>query len=287
MVLSRVKKRSKANEQASANPAWDEGIELVDLRAQFETLEATMLELRKPIVSVMIYDMQVPGERIRLASDIWTRDLDADLVHLRRSNSVLNEVLLAQINADVKNEELMMRAQRHVDGMLLDTTRAQNMHKVPLLTAATSILGEFNKIPREYHDATAAFHMGAAMSEKWVTDFIPVAMAQRPGPAWEVLDGIAITCFDNLSMQIDYKSYCAQGEAGRKCDMTNWFYTPIPQHLAPGFDAAAACMPRHMHTNAHILIHADTCTKGYHRLALSRCTLTSLSRPDLFLSAAL
>lgn len=76
-------------------------------------------------------------------------------------------------------------------------------------------------------------------AENWVISFLPVAMAQRPPPDFETILGVAVCCFDNLSMSIDYKSYSSQGETGRKLGMTTWFSTLLPRHLAPLFDALA------------------------------------------------
>ena len=146
-------------------------------------------------------------------------------------------------------EHSLLTSERLIDGILLDTCRAQNMFKIPLTTAGLSIMGECNKIAREYHDATSALHRGAATSESWVTGagqtpgILSIAMAQRPGPEWEAIVDVVVCCFDNLSMKIDYKSYCSEGETGRKLDMTTWFSTRLPQYLAPTLDAAAICAP--------------------------------------------
>ena len=72
-----------------------------------------------------------------------------------------------------------------VDEMLLDLCRAQSQKNVPLLTAALGILGEANKIPCEYHDWVAAYHRGAAPSEKWVDNIIILARDMRP-PAVDI-----------------------------------------------------------------------------------------------------
>jgi hypothetical protein len=83
--------------------------------------------------------------------------------------------------------------------------------------------------------------MGTTMSEKWTDEFCCMAMRHRPPPDYEVVPGIVACCFDNLSMQIDYKSYASEGEVGRRLDMTNWFSCCIPRSLAPTLDAAATC----------------------------------------------
>ena len=92
------------------------------------------------------------------------------------------------------------------------------------------------------------------MSERWVTDFLPIANTCRPAPAEVTIPGVMCCCFDNLSMKIDYSSYSTEGETGRLLDMTNWFSTKLPAHLAPNFDAEAICTPSPRHPH-HCLRH--------------------------------
>ena len=60
----------------------------------------------------------------------------------------------------------------------------------------------------------------------------------RPRPEMPTLPGVSVVVFDNLTMQVDYKAYSSEGVVGQRLDMTNWFKTEIPLHLA-NFDAAA------------------------------------------------
>ena len=119
--------------------------------------------------------------------------------------------------------------ERHIDGILLDSCRSQNIHRVPLITVGQSLMCEVNCVTREYHDVVSGFHKGAALSEKWVYDFLPLAVSCRPEPGWEAIDGITAVCFDNLTCQVDYKSYSSRGETGLRLDMTNWFSSALPK----------------------------------------------------------
>jgi hypothetical protein len=200
--------------------------------------------LYSPVNSAGVYDTRVAGEKERLARDLWAGDFAASMAELRANNAELVAVLRAQIsNQSDVTAHSVTATERHIDGVLLDTVRAQNMFKVPLITAATSLICEVNKTSREYHDFVSRYHMGAAMSERWVTEFLPVANACRPTASEDMIPGVMCTCFDNLSMKIDYSAYSTEGETGRLLDMTNWFSTRLPRHLAPNFDAQAACAP--------------------------------------------
>jgi hypothetical protein len=234
------KQRSVAG--SSAATAEDEGIELQTLRSSVDELQLERESLFSPIKSETVYNMMLPGEKERLAADLWAGKLKSSLSELRAANPHLEQLLTAAMtNSSPETARSIVASARHIDGILVDICRGQNMHKVPLLTAAMSVLGEMNAVHREYHDAVSAFHMGATCAEKWVRDFLKVARTLRPAPPWTPMPDVAVCVFDNLTMQVDFKSFSSEGEAGRREDMTNWFYTPVPQYLAPTLDAKQLC----------------------------------------------
>ena len=63
----------------------------------------------------------------------------------------------------------------------------------------------------------------------------------RPPPTEPTIKGVAVTVFDNLSMNIDYCSYSTEGETGYKLNMTNWLSTRVPSCLVPQMDARQLC----------------------------------------------
>jgi hypothetical protein len=277
MSLGRIPKRSKATKSTSE----EGGVEMADLR---EREQSSMLAaLFSPINGASVYNMRVEGDKARLARDLWVGNFEASMAGLREANKEFVEVLRAQIsNSSKQTERSLLADERHIDGILLDACRAQNQFRVPLVAAATSLLGEVNKTAREVHDASALYHMGTTMSEKWTEDFCVLAMTVRPPPAYVILAGVVVCCFDNLSMQIDYKSYASQGEVGRRLDMTNWFSCPLPRSLAPTLDATAirrsACLDRASHPP-----NPSACSQAVEQLSLS----LSLSLPLTFDYAAM
>jgi len=228
----------------SGGLADDDLSSVARLEEQLEELQDRFDRLFAPVENKFLYDMRMPGEKERLGVDLWSGKLAGSIGDLRAANPELVALLRAKMsNTSRATEHARAAEERHLDGILADISRGQNMHKIPLLTAATSLLGEANKTSREYHDAIATYHLGAACSEKWVDDFLKMANALRPPPPWQTLHGVAVCCFDNLSMNIDYKSYSSDGETGRQFNMTNWFYTRVPRYLAsPTFDAHQLCM---------------------------------------------
>ena len=189
----------------------------------------------------IVYDMDDPEERLRLEHDIWVKDY-ADSMHaLREANAELVTILDSCILNQSKVTELLIdNKKRLVDGVLLNLCRAQSQKKMPLITAALSVLNEANHIPREFHDVMTTYFKGSLASETWTSDFLRSARDRRPPPSDDPLQGVAVVTFDNLSMQVDYSSYVREGEGGHRLDMTNWFSVRIPRMLAaPTFDAQA------------------------------------------------
>ena len=237
------RKKKRASEPAGPSAPEDlEGTELEDLRLKVEVLTAEQADLRSPFNSEGAANMKIAGDRRRLVIELWAGNYAASSQRLRDNNTALVTTLYAQLeNKSDQTDSLQRARDRMVDGMLLDICRGQNQNMVPVLTAAMSILGEFNHIPREYHDSLAGYHRGAALSEKWIRDFLVEAREWRPDPPFERVAGVTVAVFDNLTMKVDYSSYSTQGETGHKLDMTNWLSTPVPVALAPSMDARKIC----------------------------------------------
>ena len=277
MSLAQKKKRSKAAESRSE----EDGIELTDLR-ELEESRKLAAALFSPINSASVYNMRMEGDKVRLAHDLWVGDLEASMAGLREANPELVSVLRAQIsNTSKLTARGQLADERHIDGILLDVCRAQNSFKVPLIAAATSLLGEVNATAREVHDASALYHLGTTMSEKWTGDFCDLAMTVRPPPEYEILPDVVVCCFDNLSMQIDYKSYASGGEVGRKLDMTNWFSCSLPRSLAPTLDAAATGAPDCLERILYLPASAAMLTDPSNALTPMRSSERNLSQGPL------
>ena len=226
--------------QAEENDGDAAGIEIVNLRE----INSSWTALHNSFNGASTYDVMQPGEKNRLARDLWSEEpLDVAMRQLRADNAPLVELLQAQMsNTSPETEHSVMATQRRIDGILLDVCRGQNMFHIPLVTAMLGFLAEVNGVAREFRDAVTAFHLGATVSEKWIRDNMPMIMAARPGPLFDAIPGVAVACFDNLTMHQDYKSYSSEGEVGTKLDMTNWFYTLLPQYLAAiNMDGGTAC----------------------------------------------
>ena len=112
-------------------------------------------------------------------------------------------VLESSISNQSKVTELFIdNKKRLVDGILLNICRAQSQKKMPLLTAALSVLEEANQVPAAFHDVLTTYFKGAHLASKnWTKDFIVQARdRQPPAPSVEPLEGVAVVAFDNLTM---------------------------------------------------------------------------------------
>ena len=73
-----------------------------------------------------IFDMQKAGERVRLATEIWTTEFAASMAELRAANSELTLVLTHQISNTTPGTEIsVLHKERQIDGMLLNIVRGQ------------------------------------------------------------------------------------------------------------------------------------------------------------------
>lgn len=241
-LLTRVK-RSRSSSSA-AEPEWDEGIELQELRDCVVELTKERKPLHSRFNSEGIPNMQEAGERRRLAIALYEGNYGESMALLRSQNKELVAVLRSQlVNTSPSTEQSLRKEENHIDGILLDICRAQNIHKIPVVTAATSLLAECNHTSREYHDVCALFHLGEVLSEKWVRDFLADARKWRPESTIIMLDGVAVIVFDNLTMKVDYSAYSSEGVTGYQLNMTNSLSTGVPKHLAPTMDARKLCTP--------------------------------------------
>lgn len=228
-------RRRKLDEHASAAASEVEMTEV-------HTWASSWAAANQPFSSSggIVYNMDDDTDKLRLQHDIWTKDFAPSFEALRAANPELVTILESSIANQSKVSELLVENKsRLVDGILLNICRAQSQKKMPLVTAALSILDVAHNIPREFHDVLTLFFKGSLASETWTEDFLSAARAFRPPPSYEPLDGVVVATFDNLSMNVDYSSYVREGEGGYKLDMTNWFTTSIPQRfVSASFNAA-------------------------------------------------
>lgn len=240
---------------------------------ELERLRLFQRTLLQPItVAGAVYNLQQREQKLQLAKDIWLGGFIESLTALRNENPALVAVLTAQTaNNYAGNPE---RKLRYINGCLLNAVRAQSQFSMPLVTAALSVLAECDMVPREFHDAIRYMFPGALATENWVDGFLTLARTQRPPPKYEVLDGVFVTVFDNLSMKMNYGSYVMDGMSGLTKHMTNWLTCTVPRSLAPpGFNARSLCAPAApARSCAHLLLCAVT--NGYFRNDLSLGTFS-------------
>ena len=197
-----------------------------------------------------------------MASAIWTADLAESMQHLRAANHELVSVLADQVsNSTPVTAISLMHKERMLDGILLNIVRTQSIHKVPLLTAAVSILSEAHLMKREMHNSITFLMKGALLAEASTLQFMTEAAAHRPAPKEPMIPGLMAAAFDNLSMNTEYATIPSSvgGSTGKRLDMTNWFVVRVPQSLAPTLDGRQACV-WHQLEPAHVI--GTACTHG-------------------------
>jgi hypothetical protein len=173
--------------------------------------------LYSPIDSSSAYNMQKKGHKQQMAVDIWTADFAGSMEGVRAANPELVRVLEAQTANSTPQTEISILHKRHqIDGILLNMVRARSIHIVPLLTVANSVMCEANLVKRAFHDTISFTMKGALMSEAWIESFMKQASLVRPPPTGPMIPGVMVVTFDNLTMNVAYKSMCIGGQTGHE-----------------------------------------------------------------------
>jgi hypothetical protein len=193
----------------------EEGIELADLRLLVSKHAQERAALHSSINSkgvAGVFDRQKKDDANQMATAIWTADFADSMGAVRAANAELVTVLAAQIsNTTPESAISIMHKERQLDGILLNIVRGQSIHKVPILTAALSIMCEANLVKRAFHDSISYLMKGALMSETWVQKFMAEAAASRPPPNEKMIPGVLVVCFDNLTMNVAYHAMAVGG----------------------------------------------------------------------------
>ena len=153
------------------------------------------------------------------------------MVHLREANPELVQVIEAQVQSRYAAEA--GRHARLVNGVLLNIVRAQSQFNVPLVTAAFTILSDVQGVQHTFHETIRRNFPGALMSTNWGDGFLTLANANRPAADDEMLEGVQVGFFDNLTCKLNYGSYVTQEAGGEMKHMTNWLCAELPRRLAP------------------------------------------------------
>ena len=208
--------------RARVGPAEDAGdAEAVDnVLVELSELRVWRDSLLKPVEAAGAYDLRSHAEKVQLARRLWSGDYLQSMTMLREANPTLVQVLSAQVASQYDRragpDHAVVKA-RQVDGMLLCAVRTQSQFTMPVVSAALSVLAECNQVPREFHLAMRAFFHGAVATHTWVDGFLTLARDLRPPPSYEVLPGVGVAVFDNLSMKLNYGAYSAILVQGKPC----------------------------------------------------------------------
>ena len=152
----------------------------------------------------------------------------SSMVHLREANPELVQVIEAQVASQYAAEE--GRQTRLLNGALLNIVRAQSQFNVPLVTAAFTILSDVQGVKHTFHETISRRTFpGALMSTNWGDGSLALANANRPAADDEMLEGVQVGVFDNLSFKMNYGSYVTQEAGGKMKHMTNWLCAEIPR----------------------------------------------------------
>ena len=239
-MASRLTSR-KRRAQVGPSDADNDAAALESAIAELSELRLWRDDLLKPVDGAGTFDLSIADEKVQLAHRMWAGGYLESMAALREANPALVQVLSAQVASQYDRKAGPGHAdskRRQVDGMMLCAVRTQSQFRMPVVSAALSVLAECNQVPDEFHVALRTFFHGVVATQTWVDGFLTIARDVRPPPSYEVLRGVRVAVFDNLSMKLNYGSYVREEGGGEFLNMTNWFHCAVPRQFAPpGFNA--------------------------------------------------
>ena len=126
------------------------------------------------------YDLQEAEQKHELARRLWLGDFESSLGGLWEQNPALVQVLQSQVDSQYAAAD-PKRKERLVSGVLMQLVRAQNQFKMPLVTAALSVLTIGHRVPVEFHEGIRRFFFGALATESWTHG--PARDGAQPAPS--------------------------------------------------------------------------------------------------------
>ena len=197
-----------------------------------------------------VFDARSEEDRERLIKLVWSGDYKEALMSPEQYNPAAAHLLgMLTSNAYQPKPRFVEVAARNrtnlFAGVFSVLTRTQSKDNILLLPVLLGMQAYAMKVQTRFMDSVTCFYRGATLHEKWIEQFIADAVKRDPGPTYETLDGVGLAVFDNLTIQVGYKSYSADGLVGFRMDMTNWATIAVPRTLfGLRFDLATVCAPR-------------------------------------------
>ena len=209
-----------------------------------ESLLARAAELLHITTPPFVFNARAdPGAKLALIDALWTGTWMAGVASRFADSNPAMRYLLELQQVDEDSGPTVFRplvGQSRWEAVLAAIFRARTQHNVPIETAAMSISWLYYRVPKPIWSSMMYFGR-AVMSRSWTEELCDAAVERDPGPNYPTAEGISAAVFDNLMMNVGYKSYATGGQAGVKIEMTNWATVFLPRAAMPtayaGIDA--------------------------------------------------
>jgi len=207
-------------------------VDYLELGIEMMSFVNTPTKIQK---SQYVYDMDKPDERLSLITCLWTGDFGAALDSVCAVNRELHTMLRVCVaNTYEPVDPIAYERQRslQLECTMNNLVRIQSNKKMPLLTAAHSVMAERDQLGGPLWDTIKHANPGLLASERWTRKLMYDARLFRPTPVPQI-NGVAALVFDNYTRRCLYKSQVAAAQGGYRLDMTNYGSIRIPASLAP------------------------------------------------------
>ena len=183
------------------------------------------------------------AEKERLAHFIWRDDLlvGTEAPTLRSGNRDLINLFVI-LTKNTYGEVSEIKESLWQEAIVANLMRIKSQKVSTLLTVRVSIEAARVQLNREFWQLLHLLAPGILWSHNTTNEFVGGAFKLRPGPEYEVLEGVGCVMFDNYTRKVLYSSVHTKDSWGFRLDMTNSCTMAIPRHLAPpNFNVDAIC----------------------------------------------
>jgi hypothetical protein len=208
--------------------------------AMLQDLRLRHNRILKPQPCAFSYDMSKGiVEKHRLIDALWACNYAHCVGSLLAENSELSQLLRSAVANTYQphDEELfMVKQDLKLENIIATLYRTQNQQFMPIFIILRSVYAYHHGMHRVSWEFESALRLLA--SYKWTDELISMSIKRNPGAPFKALGFVTAACFDNFTVQVDYKSLHDLDHHGFRLDMTNWGSITIPKAAAPELNIA-------------------------------------------------
>jgi hypothetical protein len=220
----------------------DAAIRLEEAIMQLNTLRLKHERVIRPQPCTFAYDMDKGElEKIRMVDALWGCSFESAVGSLLAENPDLALMLRGAVSNTYRPDDaelFMVRQDLKLENIIATLYRTQNQKCMPIFIVLRAIYAYHHGMHREGWQFESALRL--LPSYTWTQELIKIGIKRNPGAPFKALGFVSAACFDNFTVQVNYKSLHDLDHHGFRLDMTNWGSITVPKAAAPDLNIARA-----------------------------------------------